>query len=272
MPIPICATCGAHYPPAEVPPDACVICEDERQWVPPTGQVWTTWDALRETHRVRVEEDAGILGFGVAPDFAIAQRALLVETPAGNVLWDCVPLVDDAAVEAIRARGGVVAIAVSHPHFYSGAAEWSRSLGGVPVYLHAADARWVTRPDPRIFHWESDWVEVVPGVVLHRLGGHFPGSAVLWWEAGPDGTGALLTGDTIQVLQDRRWVSFLWSYPNLVPLPARTVEGIAARVAGMAYTRLYGAWWGRTILEDGPGVVARSAARYVQALSSVRED
>src|SRR5256886_12422479 len=52
----------------------------------------------------------------------------------GNVMWDCIPLVDEPVVEAVRGLGGVRAIAISHPHYYSGMIEWSRALGGVPVH------------------------------------------------------------------------------------------------------------------------------------------
>jgi glyoxylase-like metal-dependent hydrolase (beta-lactamase superfamily II) len=265
--IPVCATCGAHFPPADAPPAGCPICLDERQYVAPGGQRWTSWDELRAAHRVRAGDDGGMPGFAVEPAFAIGQRALLVETPAGNVLWDCIPLLDDATVAAVEARGGLAAIAISHPHYYSGLAEWSRAFGGVPVHLHAADRRWVTRPHPAVRHWEGDALELLPGVTLHRLGGHFDGGTVLHWADGPDGTGALLTGDVIQVVQDRRWVSFMYSYPNLVPLSARTVEGIAARVRPLRFSRLYGAFEGRNVLADAAGAVQRSAERYVRAIA-----
>ena len=95
-----------------------------------------------------------MLGVGVEPSFAIGQRMLLLETGEGNVLWDMIPLVDEAALEAVRARGEVRAIAISHPHYYSGMVEWSRALGGVPILLHEADREWIMRSDPAI---SSDW-------------------------------------------------------------------------------------------------------------------
>jgi hypothetical protein len=67
-------------------------------------------------------------------------------------------------------------------------------------------------------------------------------------------------------VQDRRYVSFMYSYPNLIPLPAGTVRRIADAVAPYAFDRLYGAWWGRVVQEDAQAAVARSAARYIAAL------
>ena len=90
-----------------------------------------------------------------------------------------IPLVDDAAVEAVRARGDVHAIAISHPHYYSGMVEWSEALGDVPVLLHEADREWIMRPDPRIELWSGDVKELGGGLTLLRLGGHYPGGTVL---------------------------------------------------------------------------------------------
>ena len=68
---------------------------------------------LRRTHRNSVRfEEPGLTGVGVEPHFAIGQRALLVRTPTGNVLWDCVPLLDPALVEMVRALSGVSTAAV----------------------------------------------------------------------------------------------------------------------------------------------------------------
>ena len=52
--------------------------------------------------------------------------------------------------------GGIKAIAISHPHYYSSMVEWSRAFGGVPIYLHAADRQWVMRPDHAIVFWEGE--------------------------------------------------------------------------------------------------------------------
>jgi hypothetical protein len=119
----ICVTCATQFADSTEPPDRCPICVDERQYVGHGGQRWTTLEELARDHRCEVREDAGMLGIGVEPSLAIGQRLLLVETGVGNVLWDMIPLVDEAALEAVRARGEVRAIAISHPHYYSGMVE-----------------------------------------------------------------------------------------------------------------------------------------------------
>ncbi|HET6682566.1 MAG TPA: MBL fold metallo-hydrolase [Gaiella sp.] len=258
-------TCGTQHAPSAAPPERCAICEDERQYVGWDGQRWTTLDELRSTHRadIRVEEP-GLTGLGCEPSFAIGQRALLVETPGGNVLWDCITLLDDELVAAVAARGGLSAIAISHPHYYSSLVEWSRSFDA-PVYLHAADREWVQRPDPAIELWEGDSYELEPGLTLLRLGGHFAGGTVLHWAAGQEGRGLLLSGDIVQVVSDRRWVSFMYSYPNLIPLPAATVRGMVDALEPYSFTRIYGAWYGR-VVDDGKTAIRRSSERYVAAL------
>ena len=134
--------------------------------------------------------------------------------------------VDDATVAALRTLGGVSGIAISHPHYYSSMVDWSRALGGVPVYLHAADSQWVVRQDPAIVFWDGAAREVAPGITLVHCGGHFAGGTVLHWTDGADGLGALLSGDIIMVGQDRRTVSFMYSYPNYIPLGPMAVASI----------------------------------------------
>jgi hypothetical protein len=264
----ICVRCAMQYPDTAVPPPVCPICRDEREAVAEGGQRWTTAAALAADHSTELrEEEPGLLGVGVTPSFGIGQRALLVRTPHGNVLWDCVPLVDDAARRVIGGLGGVQAICPSHPHFYAALVDVADAFDA-PVFLPRVDARWIQRRSPRIEHYD-DQVEPVPGVTVARVGGHFDGAAVLHWAAGAGGAGALLTGDTIMVAEDRGWVSFLWSYPNLVPLDVATVEEIARRVAGFRFGTLYGGWWGHVVggeRADAAEVVQRSARRYVARL------
>ena len=262
----LCATCGTQHAPSADPPAACAICQDERQYVGEGGQRWLTPDDLRRTHRNAFQRlEPELYGIGTEPRFAIGQRALLVRTPAGNVLWDCIALLDDATIDIVRALGGLSAIAISHPHYYAAMVEWAHAFGA-PIHLHAADREWVMRPDPAIRFWEGDVHPLGGGATLVRCGGHFEGGTVLHWAAGAGGRGALLTGDIIQVVQDRRWVSFMRSYPNLVPLDAARVERIAAAVSPYAYDRIYGAWWESYIDGDARAAVERSATRYVSAL------
>ena len=266
MPAFVCATCGTQHAPSGEPPARCAICEDERQYVGWDGQRWTTLEALREDHRADIRaEEPGLTGIGCAPSFAIGQRALLLESPGGNVLWDCITLLDDEIEAFVRERGGLAAVAISHPHYYSSMAEYARAFDA-PVYLHAADREWVMRDDDHLVHWDGDARELHDGLTLLRLGGHFEGATVLHWPAGQDGAGALLSGDVIQVVQDRRWVSFMRSYPNLIPLPGATVRRIAAAVEPYPFRRLYGAWFGKVVADDAHAAVQRAAERYVAPL------
>jgi hypothetical protein len=264
--LPICRTCGVQYP---APREDCPICLDERQYVGWGGQKWTTMAELATRHRNELrEEEPGLIGVGVEPSFAIGQRALLVRTPGGNVLWDCVSVLDDAAREQIAGLGGIAAICISHPHFYGANVEIADAFGA-RILLPEADKEWIQLPSPRIELF-GDQAEPVPGVTVARIGGHFDGAAVLHWPAGTGGRGALLTGDTITVVPDRRFVSFMWSYPNLIPLDEATVLDIARKVEPLHFESIYGGWWGRTVVTDGPAAIRRSADRYVARLRGER--
>jgi glyoxylase-like metal-dependent hydrolase (beta-lactamase superfamily II) len=263
----ICTTCGTQYTESDKPPAACAICDDDRQYIKATGQQWTTHDKLRLIHRNSIRFEApGLTGIGVEPHFAIGQRSLLVRTPTGNILWDCVALLDPALVEMVKALGGIAAIAISHPHYYTSMVEWSRAFGEAPIYLHAADRQWVMRPDKAIHFWEGEIKPLNDELTLIRCGGHFEGGTVLHWQGGAGGKGALLTGDIIQVVADRKHVSFMYSYPNYVPLSAAAVERIVQAVEPFKYDRLYGAFWDTVIEREGKAAVVRSAERYQRAI------
>lgn len=263
----ICATCGTQFAERTEPPASCPICEDERQYLGPNGQEWTTLERLREDyHNVIKPVEPDLTGIGTHPNFAIGQRALLVQSPAGNVLWDCISLLDDPTIAAVHALGGIAAIAISHPHYYSSMVEWSHAFDA-PIYLHTAERQWVMRPDPAIAFWDGETHALDNGLTLIRTGGHFAGAQVLHWAAGAAGRGALLTGDILQVVSDCRWLSFMYSYPNLIPLPAPAVRGIAAAVEPFAFDRIYGAWWDRVVSTDAKAAMRHSAARYIAAIT-----
>ena len=267
----ICVACGTQFNETDRPPESCPICEDERQFINPKGQLWTTLEQLRATHSNLVEaEDESLFGIGTEPSFAIGQRALLVQSPGGNLLWDCVTLLDDRTVARVRELGGIRAIAISHPHFYSAMVEWSRAFDDAPIHLHAADRPWVMRHGPSIRFWEGTTQQLWDGMTLVNCGGHFEGGTVLHWPDGAQGGGAILPGDIIQVVLDRRYVSFMRSYPNLIPLSPPAVAQIIDRVEPFAFDRIYGAWWECHILSEAKGALRRSAERYLRAITSSR--
>ena len=268
MPAFICSGCGTQYPPSQAPPDVCPICTDERQFVPAAGQSWTTLEGLPKAHSNKFRRlTAGLTTIETTPAFGIGQRAILAHTPAGNVLWECLALIDEATVDVLNGLGGVAAIAISHPHYYTTMVEWSRALGGVPIYLHAADREWVMRADAAVQFWEGTTKAIGSGVTLVRLGGHFAGGTVLHWADWSKGLGVLLSGDILQVVPSGH-VSFMWSYPNLIPLSAAKVQGMVKILEPFAFDAVYGSFSGRGQIDtNGKQVVAASVARYIARIS-----
>jgi hypothetical protein len=264
----LCITCGIQHKDSAALPEHCLICEDERQYVGHQGQRWTTIPEMQIKYHNRIEEvDVNLTGIGTVPAFGIGQRALLVQTPNGNVLWDCISLLDDATLEAVRARGGISAIAVSHPHLAGSSVEWSRAFDNAPIYWHADNRHWVMRPDAGYVFWEGERQVLMDGITLIRCGGHFEGSSVLHWSQGAEGRGALLTGDTMQVASDRRYVSFMYSYPNMIPLNQGAIERIVKAVEPFEFERIYGGWWDYLVC-NAKAAVQRSAERYIRAISA----
>lgn len=262
----LCSTCGVEHTASQVPPDLCAICADERQYIRPSGQRWTTLDELQAAgHRGLVEEvESGLYAITVTPSVGIGHCAFLVATAEGNLLWDPNGYLDDDLVTQVEALGGVAAIASSHPHMFGVQVEWSRRFANAPVYVSAADSEWIQRDDPVVQRWDGE-LEVVPGVRLHRIGGHFLGSAVAHFP-GADGLGVLLSGDTVVSTPDEQWASFLRSFPNKIPFSAGTVRRIADRVAALDFDRLYDNFAGR-VAPDADAAVARSADRYIAWVS-----
>jgi hypothetical protein len=263
----ICTTCGTQFAATETAPDACPICRDERQYVNTGGQMWTTLDGYAKTHKnVFAEEEADLHSIHPQPKAGIGQRAFLVRTREGNVLWDCVPPLDDATVAAVKQLGGLAAIAVSHPHYYTTMVEWSHAFGKVPVHVHKIDAKWVMRPDDVVTFWKGDTKALPGGLTLVKTGGHFDGFQVLHWPAGAEGQGVLLCGDQPYVCADRRWVSFMYSYPNLIPLGVAAIKQVVKSLRPFAFDRLYGAFPEQVVKTDAKDVVERSADRYLKMI------
>ncbi|MEB3023245.1 MBL fold metallo-hydrolase [[Mycobacterium] crassicus] len=265
----LCRTCGVEH---DATPDVCAICADDRQWVPADGQQWATLDGLaaegvRSTVTVL---EPGLIGIGSDPPLGIGQLGKLVCTADGSVLWDPSGFVDDAAVAAVIERGPVLGIVASHPHMFGAQVEWSHRLGGVPVYVNAADARWVMRPDPVITHW-TDVLELAPTLTVVRVGGHFPGSAVACWADGADGRGVLLVGDTIFPNPDRRTVAFLRNYPNRIPLSGTVVQRMAESLTELRFDRIYGLH-ANTIDADAVAAVRFSADRHTAWVRGDHDD
>ena len=262
----ICAQCGVQFDNSVAPPAHCPICRDERQFVRWEGQAWTDMAALGRDHRLVWRDDAGVLGIGMEPAFAIGQRALLIEEPDGCILWDCTSLVTPDIIAAIGSRGGLKAIAISHPHFYSAMVEWSEAFGGVPIYLHADDRAMGHAPKPVDRVLGRRYAPAVGCRDADPLRRAFRRQQHAALGDGAAGAGALFIGDSAQVTMDRSHVSFMYSYPNIIPLGAAAVRRIASAIEPFSFDRIHGGWWDRNIVSGARAAFDRSVARYLAAV------
>ncbi|KAM0443956.1 hypothetical protein ACHAQK_002703 [Fusarium lateritium] len=264
----LCVTCGTQYDiPFDNKPPTCRMCnqvtnraktiQEPRQFVPPSGQSWTTLEKLQATHKNQFKQDdkdSRIWSIFSTPQVAIGQRAIFIQTEAGNVIWDCISLLDQETIDFIKSRGGLAAIAISHPHFYSTHLEWAREFD-CPVYLAHEDQEWLNREDPegrRIFV-EGETKTILPGVNMVKLGGHFPGSSVLHWN------GKIFTGDTIGISlsglnrshhnKDHQVFFFHYAFPNFIPLAPTAMHLMWKRLRVWDFTSLYSLFFTTTVHE-----------------------
>jgi hypothetical protein len=234
----ICATCGTQYAASAEPPSECAICRDARQFVALDGQRWTTLQELRRKYSNRIqEEEAGLFSIHTQPNLAISEQAFLVRTSEGNILWDCISLLDEPTIGEVKKLGGIAAIAISHPHYYTTMVEWSLAFDNAPIFLHQTDRQWVMRAHENITFWSGETKAFPGGATLVHTPGHFDGYQVLHWPKGASGKGVLLCGDQPQVCMDPRWLSFMYSYPN-IPLGPRAVKILLKGSMGASSTHL----------------------------------
>lgn len=261
----VCNACGTHFAKGTRPPDRCPICEDDRQFVPAAGQSWISSSDFDDHHHVEMRSlDDHMTELVIFPEFAIGQRAIFIESDKGNVLWDCLPYFDKATLDFFASKGGLKAIAVSHPHFYGAAAHLSKEFDDCPVFLHASDAQWLQLPFASVRHWSGETLSLSPDLTLVRCGGHFPGSTVLHVRKG---TGTLLTGDTISVSADRKTVSFMYSFPNRIPLNAKAIRQILSSLDHFDFADLHSASPTASINGQAKDAVMFSGTRYIRAIS-----
>ncbi len=265
MPALVCTRCGQHYPLTDAPPEHCVLCQDERFAAPAIPYAWTSTTAMRQTHFATFRRlEPGLIGIGVAPHFAFGNRALLLRTTQGNILWDCPSFIDEATVTIVTALGGIAAIATSAPTGHGAMVEWSHAFGSAPIYIQATDRKFVTRMDSSVHFWEDEAVELLPGITLYRSGGQFDGGTVLHWAQGSGGGGTILVGDALQVSPDGT-VAFMRSRINAIPLAVDTVIRIGDLLGGLVFDGLYGATWDSVIQTGAQNAFARSVRRYLDA-------
>jgi hypothetical protein len=261
----ICLTCGTQFADAV---ERCAICEDPRQFVGWEGQQWTTLEEMIGKYQNKFEEqEPGVTSIITEPKFAIGQRAYLIQTPEGNILWDCVSLLDDLTIRRVKSLGGLSAMAVSHPHYHTTMVDWSHAFDNAPIYLHEACRKWVMRPDENIQFWAGERKQLLGNPMLINTPGHFSGFQVLHSPAHGEGRGALFAGDQPRPCMDRRWVSFMFSYPNFIPLGPQVIAGIVQRLERFRFDRLYAAVPGWIVSGSADAAVKESAHRYLQAIA-----
>ncbi|EMF13805.1 uncharacterized protein SEPMUDRAFT_65080 [Sphaerulina musiva SO2202] len=259
----ICCACGTQFDiSANQPLQACRICDDPRQFVPPTGQSWTS---LHEMHTQTQPSyhntfhpdalDSRITSICTSPKFAIGQRCILLETSHGNILWDCITYLDQATVDFIASRGGLRGIVISHPHYYTTHLDWARTFD-CPVWFSQEDAEeWVSRGDGegrRRLILKGRGEEDVLGVVKAiKVGGHFPGSLVLLWEKKLFVADSLVTTPSALYHHNRppgtNSYVFMWSIPNMIPLAPSEIYKIWLALRKHEFESTYGAFVGTEV-------------------------
>jgi hypothetical protein len=168
----ICASCGTQYADSPVPPARCDVCRNETSLESSGRAPWTTLEQIRVQHTNVVQRlEPDLFSVRSIPTFLAGQRALLLRTPHGNILWDCITAIDEGAVRPIRALRGVAAIAMSHPRHFASVIEWSHAFGGVPVYVHATSRRWLMRPDAAVHYWDGAALTLLESAMLIHIGG-----------------------------------------------------------------------------------------------------
>jgi glyoxylase-like metal-dependent hydrolase (beta-lactamase superfamily II) len=260
----ICITCGTQYPAGMPRPELCPICSDDRQYIPESGQGWASLSYLENNHAVQFRKiNERLYSVKVSPSFALGHRAFLVLSESGNILWDCIPLIDESSAAFIRSLGGLKAIAFSHPHYYSTMNEWAR-IFDCPIYIHRADAPWIYNQGDAIKLWEGDVHPLWDGIDIVHTGGHFPGSSILRVPfLSPSGT--LLTGDSLYAARNKKHIAVMYSYPNQIPLPKKEIVRIRALVQGLPFDSIYSAFDGQNLEGNAREVFERSMERYMEA-------
>lgn len=258
----VCEACGTQFPSADrTRIRTCRICDDPRQFVPASGQAFTTIGELKaKGHRNVFEEYAGdsrISYITSRPGVGIGQRATLIRTRAGNILWDCITLIDDETVQHIQSLGGLRAIVISHPHFYSAHVQWARAFD-CPVYLATDDFEWtMMNSSHQILATEVETDILDTGAKAIRVGGHFPGSMVLLWDRHlfvadtlmmtPAGSGNWET-DAMGAARQRppglNSFAFMWSYPNRIPLGPDEIARMWSVVCDYEFHAVHGSFEG----------------------------
>jgi hypothetical protein len=280
----ICTACGTQFPTTDrTVLTTCPICDDPRQFLPPTGQAFTTLAELSRSHSntfTPYEGDERMVSIYTTPKFGIGQRAILLKTETGNVLWDCISLLDEETVRRVEEMGGLRAIVISHPHYYSTHVQWARAFK-CPVYISAEDRSWTTTSSSHQHLLTSTTTSILDtGVQAIKLGGHFPGSLVLLFHhrlliadtlvTTPSGLGKA-TVDALGRERERpaglNTFAFMWSIPNMIPLSAAEMRRMWKVLREVEFEATHGAFLGMDVEDcDVKGRVRESMMIQARAM------
>lgn len=258
----ICTTCGTQYRATDPTNAQCHICNDDRQYVPETGQRWTNLDELNDNHGVIIRQlNENLYELKSAPAFAIGQRALLVITPQGNILWDCIAVLNAPAIEFIKSKAGLKAIAFSHPHYYTTMNEWAE-IFDCPIYIHEKDEQWIFNKGKQVSLWQGQEKELWQGMKLINVGGHFPGSSILHVPFLSKG-GTILCGDTFYVSPGKQHAAVMYSYPNRIPVKPGEIIRIKKLMGTVEFDTLFGFYDYQNIRGNAKQLIESSLERYL---------
>jgi hypothetical protein len=256
----ICKTCGTQFPENSAV-EICTICAEERQYVPEGGQSWTTHQQLSATHKNKITQlNDNLFEIVIEPRFAIGQRVFLVLSKSGNILWDCIALLDTETINFIKSKGGLKTIAFSHPHYYSNMNDWATTFN-CPIYIHKNDESYIVDRGENIKFWEGYKVDLFDDIAIHNIGGHFDGSSVLLIPS-MSKEGSMLTGDTMYLSPSMKHFAIMYSYPNRIPLPISELKRIEKRLNALDFDSIYGFYSYQNVMGNAKSILKMSFERY----------
>ncbi|GHJ85191.1 hypothetical protein NliqN6_1593 [Naganishia liquefaciens] len=283
--LPICNACMTQYPAG--PRTKCPVCLDPRQFVPPSGQAWTSLRRLAEEGHVNKivpdEQDERIAFIQTEPSTGIGQTPILIKTSRATYMWDCCAFLSENLFHELRALDPPLkAIAISHPHFYSTSLTWARCLR-VPLLIAKADAHWYQRATdvkPGEIEWFRNEAPLEDSVNVIQCGGHFPGSSVLYWDRSLEptfeserhlGTGIILCADTAMVQPTQKGFTFQWSVPNMIPLNPHEIKGICDRLQSVSFDQATSTWPNRFIRHNAREILLNSMQKQLHHMGIVQD-
>ena len=258
----ICTVCGTQFSLEGDALELCPICTDDRQYIPEEGQSWTSLDGLSNKHSVIIKKiNDRLYELKMAPSFAIGQRALLVLSPGGNILWDCISLINEPTIEFIKSKGGLKAIAFSHPHYYTTMNEWAE-IFDCPIYIHQRDEQWIFNKGEHVNLWHDTEKYLWDDIRIINVGGHFPGSSILHIPfLSP--RGVILCGDTFYISPSKKHMAAMYSYPNRIPLPLHEIQRIKEQMLLLEFDTMHGFYDFQNVYLDAKLILENSLGRYV---------